>query len=227
MSRSPSSARLIALSRYCGSSAVSRAPCGLRAGAEQRPADADHEHRDEQQTAGRGDGRSVHVGQSNRSARRTTSSQVSTPETSSSTMRGEPGLGQGVGLGRAQMRVASVSKPVGASSSVAGSSFIVDSSTSPAPAARPGAISGRSMRSEASPAVGAEHAGGVVEPAGHRADRDAGSPHRLGAEVHDVGDDQQREGLVEAVEHRRVERQEHHRERDHDAGQGEAGRPPA
>ena len=46
----------------------------------------------------------------------------------------------------------------------------------------------------------------VVEPSGDRSDCDAGRPDGLGAEVHDVGEDEERDGLVESAEHRRETR---------------------
>ena len=50
-------------------------------------------------------------------------------------------------------------------------------------------------REEPADAAGAEDPGGVVQPARHSADGDLGGPHRLGAEVHDVGGDQQRRSV--------------------------------
>ena len=63
--------------------------------------------------------------------RRIVTSQMSTAESATSTSDASPACAEQPALGRAPDLVASVSNPIGASSSVAGSSFITDRSTRP------------------------------------------------------------------------------------------------
>ena len=79
-------------------------------------------------------------------ARRRITAHVSSAEIAISTSEASPASPRNPSAFAFQMRVASVSNPIGEASRVAGSSFIVESITSPAPAASAGSISGSSTR---------------------------------------------------------------------------------
>ena len=87
--------------------------------------------------------RDCRSGSAERSVRRTTSSQVRTPDRATSTRLARPASARKTASASSQIRVARVSNPR-ATSAACGSSFIVDSSTRPAPAASPGSIRGSS-----------------------------------------------------------------------------------
>ena len=105
-----------------------------------------------------------------------------------------------------QISVASVSKPIGASRRVAGSSLTAVRNTSAAPASTPRARERRGDRAQHRERRAPERSRGLLDVRVDLQQRRAGRADRLRQEQHDVGEHEHRERLVERQRHARVPR---------------------
>ena len=119
------------------------------------------------------------------------------PESATSTSAGSAAWVKNASRDADQICVASVSKPIGLSSSVIGSSFITVRNTSSAPADMPGHDLRRRDPREDARRAGAEAARRLLGVRVHLQQRGAARAERLGQEAHHVREDQQPERLVE------------------------------
>ena len=217
MSRSPSSPRLSAVSRYCGSSAVTRAPYVAWAGMPSIVHTGDHRSEDQQRPPHASDIRITPVVDA---AQHEQPGQRARGEHEHD--RGRSGFGEEPALERAPDASGERLETDGGKQERGRQFLDRGEQNETATSHEPGSHQRKLDRARAAHRRGAEQSCGLADMLRHGCDCDLGRTHCLRAEVDHVGRDQQWCCLIEAVEERHVECPEREAERDHQTWHSEA-----